>query len=202
MNTLSAFKPTSTLRVSQKPLKAGLWLDGSFDWYSEEDTASHPGGQLRTLIQSFSKQHISFVKCTVKNTSVIPKLPKFMFHYDNACNRQTVAFYSPGEQAILHVAPHSIALIGGLVRGKGISQYCIQGKGSLYQNGCFKSLKEGILSYSPLARGEVSSIFTLETEILPHECIEAIAWIIHANEKEEAIMIQEKLMETIRNLSS
>ena len=170
MNTLSAYEALPTGPEShgfQKQLKAGIWMDGEFDWYSEEEMAVNSGGQMRSLIQSFSKQHISFVRCTLKNTSAFLKSPKMVFHYENKHDPQNVAFYCPGAKAILHVGKKSIALLGGVVKGKGISQYCIQGKGSLYRYGCFKSLKEGILSYSPLAKGEVSSIFPWNRKFNP-----------------------------------
>ncbi|WP_180320110.1 hypothetical protein [Peribacillus loiseleuriae] len=200
MNTLSAYEtlPKGTESHGfRKQLKAGIWIDGEFDWYSEEEVAVNTGGQMRSLIQSFSKQHISFVRCTIKNTSAFLKSPKMVFHYENMRDPQNVAFYCPGEKAILHIGKKSISLLGGVVKGKGISQYCIQGKGSLYQYGCFKSLKEGILSYSPLAKGEVSSIFSLEPEIQPDECIEAVAWVIHTNTKEEALFMHEKLLSAL-----
>lgn len=193
MSPLSAYISQDNPDVFRKGLKAGLWVEESFDWYPEEDTMSHPKGEIRTLLQTFTKGNISFSKFTIRNTSFEPKYPKAFFHYENAFEKQSVAFYSPNKQAILHVSPQSIALLGGMVKEKGIAQYCIQGKGGLYQEGCFKSLKEGILAYSPLAKGEVTSIFTLEPEILPQECVEAIAWVIHADTKEEAKFLNQQV---------
>ncbi|MFJ7677943.1 hypothetical protein ACIQXQ_07775 [Peribacillus sp. NPDC097198] len=199
MSSLSAYMPQDNREVFRKGLKAGLWMDESFDWYPEEDMMSQPGGEIRSLLQTFTQGKITFSKFTIRNTSFEPKYPKMFFHYENAFEKQAVAFYSPGERAILHVATQSIALLGGVVKGKGISQYCIQGKGSLYQEGCFKSLKEGILAYSPLAKGEVTSMFTLETEILPKECVEVVAWAIHAETKEEAKLLNHNLLQTMKN---
>lgn len=202
MNSLFAYMPQDNQELFRKGLKAGLWMDESFDWYPEEDMMSHPNGEIRTLSQTYTQGQVTFSKFTIRNTSFETKRPKVFFHYENAFERQAVAFYSPNERAILHVAPQSIALLGGLVKGKSISQYCIQGKGSLYQEGCFKSLKEGLLAYSPLAKGEVTSVFTLETEILPKECVEAVAWVIHAETKEEAKVINNQLLLTMQNLNN
>ena len=202
MSSLSAYMPQDNREAFRKGLKAGLWMDESFDWYPEEDMMSHPGGELRSLLQTFTEGQITFSKFTIRNTSFEPKYPKMFFHYENAFEKQTVAFYSPSERAILHVGNQSIALLGGLVKGKGISQYCIQGKGSLYQEGCFKSLKEGLLAYSPLAKGEVTSMFTLETEILPKECVEVVAWAIHAETKDEAKSLNNKLLLSMQNVEN
>lgn len=195
MSTLSAYIEHDSQELPRRSLKVGLWMNECFDWYSEEDRMSHPEGGIRTLLQSFSKKQISYSKLTIQNTTLESKAPKIFYHYENAFQRETVAFYVPNEQAILHVSPNSVALLGGIVKGKGMAQYCIQGKGSLYQDGCFKSLREGLLFYSPLAKGEVTSIFTLESEIQPKECIEAVAWTIHANTKEEAMFLNRNLLE-------
>lgn len=197
MNTLSAYLEQNSHELPRRDLKVGLWMNESFDWYLEEDRMSHPEDGIRTLLQSFTKNQISYSKFTIKNISLEKKFPKIFFHYENAFERQAVAFYSPNEQAIIHVSPESVALLGGIVKGRGIAQYCIQGKGGLYENGCFKSLREGTLFYSPLAKGEVTSIFTLESEILPLECVEVVAWAINANTKEEAISLNRKLVESV-----
>lgn len=202
MSSLSAYMPQDNQEVFRKVLKAGLWMDESFDWYPEEDMMSHPGGEVRSLLQTFTQGQITFSKFTIRNTSFEPKYPKVFFRYENAFEKQAVAFYNPNERAILHVANQSIALLGGLVKGKGISQYCIQGKGSLYKEGCFKSMKEGILAYSPLAKGEVTSMFTLETEIPPKECVEAVAWAIHTETKEEANFLNNQLLLSMKNVDN
>ncbi|MFD0048344.1 hypothetical protein ACFVHQ_03215 [Actinomycetes bacterium NPDC127524] len=197
MNTMSAYKPHAVQEGPRKGLKAGVWMDGTFDWHSEQDSFTNHAGEVRTLIQAFTKSQVSFVTCTIKNNGRAFKYPKFVFQYENILERQAVAFYSPPERAILHMSQGSISLLGGTLKGQGISQYCIQGKGNLYKNGCFKSLKDGILSYSPLAKGEVSSIFSLEAEIGPGECAEAMAWVIHTPTKEEAQGLNEGLLRTL-----
>ena len=184
--------------LPSKSLKVGLWMNESFDWYLEEDILSHPEDGIRTLLQTYTKNQISYSKFTIKNISLEKKFPKIFFHYENAFQRQAVAFYSPNEQAIIHVAPNSVALLGGIVKGKGIAQYCIQGKGGLYENGCFKSVRDGTLFYSPLAKGEVTSIFTLESEIMPLECVEVIAWAINTNTKEEATLLNRQLVQSVQ----
>ena len=197
MNSLAAYMEENSYHLPNRNLKVGLWINESFDWYLEEDSMSHPEDGIRTLLQTYTKNQISYSKFTIKNISLETKLPKVFFHYENVFERQTVAFYTPTEQAIVHVSPKSVALLGGVVKGNGISQYCIQGKGGLYQNGCFKSLREGTLFYSPLAKGEVTSIFTLESEILPLECVEVVAWAINASTKEEAIRLNRKLIQSV-----
>lgn len=197
MSTLSAYIEQDSHELPRRNLKVGLWMDGNFDWYAEEDMMSHPEGGIRTLLQTFTEKQVTYSKITIKNTSLEKKGPKIFYRYENAFEREDVAFYSPSEQAILHVAPHSVALLGGIINGKGIAQYCILGKGGLYQDGCFKSLREGVLFYSPLAKGEVTSIFTLEPEILPSECVEVVAWAIHASTKEEAILLNHDLLNSV-----
>ncbi|MBR8645380.1 hypothetical protein KEH51_18030 [[Brevibacterium] frigoritolerans] len=49
---------------------------------------------------------------------------------------------------------------------------------------------------------EVTSVFTLETEILPKECVEAVAWVIHADTKEEAKVINNQLLLTMQNVNN
>jgi hypothetical protein len=199
MISLSAYHPQEKQEVSRKSLKAGLWLDGTFDWVLE-DSSSDFNGQIRVLCQKIERKEVTFYKLTLKNTSQTQLVAKLMFQYENLLERQTVAFYSPGERAILHIGQHASSVIGGMINGKGISQYCIQGKKSLYQHGCFKSLSEGILTFSPLAKGEVSSMYSLETVIMPKDCAEAIAWVIHTQSKEEAKEINNALIAAGPNL--
>ncbi|WP_110927406.1 hypothetical protein [Bacillus massiliglaciei] len=194
MNMLSPYLPQDDQEFSRLNLKSGLWIDEGFDWYPEDDLMSrYPHGEIRTFLQTQKKDRLLISKLTIKNNSFKVKHPKFFFRYENAFEKKAVAFYSPPEQAILHIGSNSVVLLGGAFKGKGISQYCIQGKGGLYQNGCFKSLKEGILSYSPLAKGEVTSIFTLESRLEPGECVEASAWAIQADSKEEAQRVNDQL---------
>lgn len=199
MISLSAYQPKFKQEVSLKNLKAGIWLDGTFDWVTDE-SASYSNGEVRALVQSFTKRQVTFYKFTIKNASKVKLMPKIMFQYEDLLERQAVAFYSPSEKAILHMGQTSVTLIGGGMRGKGISQYCIQGKKQLYQNGCFKSLKEGILSFSPLAKGEVSSMFSFETTIMPQDSAEAIAWVISSSTQEEARFINDGLLAAGPNL--
>jgi hypothetical protein len=200
MISLSAYQPNLKREVSRKNLKAGIWLNGTFDWVTDE-SSSYSNGEVRTLIQSFTKRQVTFYKFTIKNASKVKQIPKLMFQFENLLERHTVAFYSPGERAILHIGQASVTLIGGLMNGNGIAQYCIQGKKNLYQNGCFKSLKEGILSFSPLAKGEVSSMFSLETAIMPDDSAEAIAWVVASDTQEEAKSINDRLLAEGGNLN-
>lgn len=194
MSTLSAYMEQDHYEFPQNNLKVGLWMEGNFDWYEEEDRMSHPEGGLRTLVQRFTEKKISYAKITIKNTTLEKKSPKLFYRYENAIKKDDVAFYIPNEQAILHVAPNSVALLGGMIKGMGIAQYCILGKGGLYQDGCFKSVSEGLLFYSPLAKGEVTSIFTLESDILPSECVEVVSWVIHAETREEAMFLNREII--------
>lgn len=194
MSTLSAYMEQDHYEFPQNNLKVGLWMEGNFDWYEEEDRMSHPEGGLRTLVQTFTENKISYAKITIKNTTLEKKSPKLFYRYENVLKKDDVAFYIPNEQAILHVAPNSVALLGGMIKGKGIAQYCILGKGGLYQDGCFKSVSEGLLFYSPLAKGEVTSIFTLESDILPSECVEVVSWVIHAGTREEAMFLNREII--------
>ncbi|RFU65709.1 hypothetical protein [Peribacillus glennii] len=200
MISLSAYQPKYKQAVSLKNLKAGIWLDGTFDWVTEE-SASHANGEVRTLVQTHTKNPVTFFKFTIKNCSKEKIMPKIMFQYENLLERQAVAFYSPSEKAILHMGQASVTLIGGGINGKSISQYCIQGKKHLYHNGCFKSMKEGILSFSPLAKGEVSTMFSFETTIMTQDSAEAIAWVISAATEEEAKFINDGLLASGPNLN-
>ena len=60
MSSLSAYMPQDNREAFRKGLKAGLWMDESFDWYPEEDMMSHPGGDLRTnnLFKVYDKKYL------------------------------------------------------------------------------------------------------------------------------------------------
>ena len=108
VNTSSAYMEQNRYHLPSRNLKVGLWMNESFDWYLEEDSMSHPEDGIRTLLQTFTEKQISYSKFTIKNISFEPKFPKIFFRYENAFERQAVAFYSPNEQAIIHVAPNSL----------------------------------------------------------------------------------------------
>ena len=56
MSTLSAYIEHDSHELPRRNLKVGLWMDGSFDWYAEEDMMSHPEGGIRTLLQTFTRK--------------------------------------------------------------------------------------------------------------------------------------------------
>ncbi|MDO7488143.1 hypothetical protein Q5O89_24790 [Peribacillus frigoritolerans] len=79
MNSLYAYMPQDNQDLFRKGLKAGLWMDESFDWYPEEDMMSHPNGEIRTLSQTYTQGQVTFSKFTIRNTSFETKRPKVFF---------------------------------------------------------------------------------------------------------------------------
>ena len=95
MNSLSAYMPQDNQELFRKGLKAGLWMDESFDWYPEEDMMSHPNGEIRTLSQTYTQGQVTFSKFTIRNTSFETKRPKVFFHYENAFEKAGGGFLQP-----------------------------------------------------------------------------------------------------------
>lgn len=55
MNSLFAYMPQDNQELFRRGLKAGLWMDESFDWYPEEDMMSHPNGDPDTFTDVYPR---------------------------------------------------------------------------------------------------------------------------------------------------
>lgn len=187
MNIPSPSKPCFLEELSGTALKVGIWQDGWFEWVSIYENEGHhllAGSHIR--LQEVKENGVSLVKVIIENDTNEKKRYKVVLQYENRSDWKNVSFYSPSEQAILQVGQDDFELIGGIMDGKGISQYCIQEMEVFKRAGFFNSLQEGCLTFSPLAKGRISNTYSLEAEVAPQFSCEAIAWVIQASTKEAA----------------
>ncbi|RFU64285.1 hypothetical protein D0469_18965 [Peribacillus saganii] len=195
MNILSASRLETQYSIETVPCssrwRAGHWLNGRFRWLnSNTPDKSICSEEFEVKQLSSYNTKVVFWRLTIPNQTSSYSLHKIFFEYEGDCSSNTAAFYSPNEQAIMHSANGTVSLLGGIMEGKGLTQYCIRQKG---RDSLFKSKLDGTLNFSPLARGNVISTYSLEALLAPGEDAAATAWMIVSNCKDEAVTLNDQL---------
>ncbi|PLS15234.1 hypothetical protein CVD28_23180 [Bacillus sp. M6-12] len=166
--------------------RAGLWTEGKFSWLIEGKHNGIFSEKFKVDQLSSNTEKVAFWRLSIPSFSRSYSLHKLFFEYTGDCGSNATAFYSPSEQAILHSSKGTVTLLGGIMEGKGLSQYSIRQKG---KDTLFKSMLDGTLNFSPLGKGNIVSTFSLEAQLAPGEDADAIAWMIVTQCKDEAVTI-------------
>ncbi|WP_163103400.1 hypothetical protein [Peribacillus alkalitolerans] len=173
------------------PLRIGLWSNRGFSWEFPNKQQVQSDFSILSLNKNEEIEHISF---SLTNQSQHSKLYKIIVQYLHTSEDKSLAFYSPAKNAILHYSSDSIVMLGGVLNGRGLSQYCIRDYEADQSKPIFRSKEEGFLPISPLASGSLCSLFTLEMELAPGKTSEGMIWTITATSNDEMIGIEERLL--------
>lgn len=171
----------------------GIWIDGQFSWSS---SGKHEVFLEENRIASNLYDKSSFLSdssylynYTIKNDKPTSRKIKMFFYNRGAdvCNNQQnhTTFYTPAEHFMLHYVSDTYILVNGNYDGKGISQYTT----GVLNDERFNRFchEQGILSFQPLARGDVYSIFSIEGWLSPYEETSFHYWVTSATVKEGAV---------------
>ncbi|MEH6940400.1 hypothetical protein [Bacillus sp. JJ722] len=186
------FKPTYLSHTSKdhmlnQPLRIGLWHNGTLSWKYPYATDLEDYSDAFFSVSSLNcTPDYEITKIHLNNTTKESQLLKIIIEYNHASDAHSTAFYSPSENAIVGMAQNNVTMLGGLLSGKGMSQYCIQRKDYFSTFAFLRSLERGNLPLSWLANGDIYSMFILESHICSGAQEEGIIWTFKSSSAEKA----------------
>lgn len=174
-----------------QPIRIGLWNDGFLSWkypYSLElDDYSDSFFSVSSLTCTTEYE---ITKIQLNNVTNEQQHLKVIIEYNHSCDHHSMAFYSPSEKAIMEIANNHVTLLGGVLGGRGMSQYCIHKKEFFQSYDLKRSLERGNLPLSMLADGDINSIFFLEADLRSGEQMDGIIWTFKADSEEQTRLLK------------
>jgi hypothetical protein len=187
------FRHSSKAQLSFTP---GIWVNGKYEWLQNCNEKILYQEQIIMKVkqeQIHSKIHLSHVY--VSNHSHTPKKVKILaLHHHSQISQENFTFSSPREQVIFYYDQNEMFLVNGNSRGMGMEEYTIQPYWNVLTDKIWSCLEKGNLKYQPMAKGPAASIFTLETEVKPHESIKFDTWVIKGKNKLELMRLDQALL--------
>ncbi|WP_258000279.1 hypothetical protein [Bacillus sp. Marseille-P3661] len=139
--------------------------------------------QLSLNVEDFihSDQKIYLRKLTINSESRHKQKFKLFFEQDFYGTPNETIVYSLRERSVYHENEGRYTLFNGSIDNIGIVQCstCLSNEKTLV------NLENGKLSFNPISSGQVKSVFSLETSILPFEIKNVYYWMIIGNSLEE-----------------
>ncbi|MBM7693303.1 hypothetical protein JOC77_002743 [Peribacillus deserti] len=188
----SGFRPISL--ENSLTCGLGLWENGKYNNLADEFQNDN-SVRVQTLDYH---AHINgetgiYAEFTLYNPFNTARNIKMICIFNDLNRSETTAFYSPQEDSIIQLRDDNLAYMSGTIGGSGLGQYSIVESSRLKYEGCFKSLDRGELYFSPLAKGNLSIIYTLETTIEPRGYASGAAWTVVSPVREKAVKINNSL---------
>lgn len=192
----------------------GIWFDGEFYWLHGEEwrtrTYMHSNsGVVYTKLKHKTKpislnieeaihpfQPMFLRKIMVSNQSAINKVVKLYFFqnvYDEQQSADT-AFFAPKDKVMLHYQQERCWLFNGEFTSEGKMHYTTfsqLNKTEIETHSLNKS--NGNLFMNPIAKGNVTSILSVSTELPPYESKCGYYWFTLGQTKEELMEINEEI---------
>ncbi|WP_050615775.1 hypothetical protein [Bacillus testis] len=175
----SASTPSLITRLLSNPMRIGLWDEQQLTWEYPQNT-DQQNSTLFSVTAMNSTKDYEIIKVQLNNESALKKEVKIIVQYHNVFEKESTAFYSPKENAIICFFENQVTMLGGHLNGKGMSQYCLHDIHACNSLNWLESLRQGYLPLSWLAKGEVVSTFALETELSAHQSLEGVIWSFHS----------------------
>lgn len=170
---------------ARSPLRIALWQEGNVTWiYPSMKEYNLYNEQLLTIRSINSTQEYELIRIQLYNNESMNQIVKVIVQYCDEKQRNTTAFYSPREKAIICFSDESVMMIGGSMNGLGMKQYAIQENSAYNHDRLLKQLETGKLPMSWLAQGDVCSTFTLEAELGPMDLVDGMIWTFHSTSEE------------------
>lgn len=185
-------------RLLSSPLKVGLWNGGVLTWeYPSMGEDSNSVNHLLSVTSMNSTQHYEIIKVQLNNETNMSQHAKIVVQYHNKLDKSTTAFYSPNENAIVCFSEDNVTMLGGVLNGRGMNQYCIQENNYCSTAALLRCLDQGNLPLSWLAKGDICSTFTLETTISPGKIEEGLIWTFHSSSEELVRSLKNEMISKI-----
>ncbi|MGM9926259.1 MAG: hypothetical protein ACI35R_18580 [Bacillus sp. (in: firmicutes)] len=180
INSSTLSYPMNDKTVGQ-PLRIGLWHNGSLTWKYPYEKNTEYSDCFFSVASLNCTPDYEIIKIQLSNQTAENQLLKVIIQYDYTCCNQTTAFYSPTENAIMSMGQKRATMLGGSLNGTGMRQYCIQKKTYFNSFTMLHSLASGKLPMSWLAKGDISSMFILETVLESGMKKDGAIWTLHSS---------------------
>jgi hypothetical protein len=182
--------------LPQLQLVIGIWINGQTYWLHNQSEKIITNEKLTVKIKQeniFSKIRNSHILMTnhdqlEKNVKIV-----LMHRYIHA-SKDHLAFISPTDQVIFHLANKKVFLVNGQCEGQAIQQATIQPFWSINTGYMWSCENKGTLKYQPMAKGIAVSMFTFNLSIPSHETRTASTWTIQGEAKSELLNVNEALL--------
>lgn len=179
-------------------LKSYIWSDGMLTLTTSKQNPINP---ITYKTQSFSLgTKGKILKIDLCNQSAIDRQVKLFFESEFIPQIQQYAYISPKNDCIFIFNGKNIQLVNGTINGESIKQCAVfsafESKKKMKAN-----LKKGKIDYQPIARGAVSSMFSLETEIPQGETVTAWAWAVQGETTHDVLRWNDEIKKNVLALS-
>jgi hypothetical protein len=182
--------------LPQLQLVIGIWINGQTYWLHNQSEKIITNEKLTVKIKQeniFSKIRNSHILMT--NHDQLEKNVKIvLMHRYTLASKDHLAFISPTDQVIFHLANKKVFLINGKCEGQAIQQATIQPFWSINTGYMWSCENKGTLKYQPMAKGIAVSMFTFNLSIPSHETRMASTWTIQGEAKSELLNVNEALL--------
>jgi hypothetical protein len=191
-------KQTPIHQLPLEPLQfiPGLWVDGKYFWL--QGCTEKVFNEEELIIKVKQEQYhskIRFSSVYVSNHSEQPKDVKLLaMHYYPNVIQDNLAFVSPTDNRIFHLANKHIFLVNAEYSGAGRKEYTTMPQWNVYTDKIWSSLQKGNLNYIPMSKGPAASIFAVKMTIEPHGIRKMNTWTITGSNKNELISMEQALL--------
>ncbi|MET3699237.1 hypothetical protein SAMN05877753_102124 [Bacillus oleivorans] len=195
---LMSMPDTRQCRDLKSVLKSYIWSDGVLNL-----TASGPNtlSQINWKTESFSfGTKGKVLRIEMFNHSSITRHVKLFFESEFIPQYQQYAYISPQNDCIFIFNEKNIQLVNGTINGEPIKQCAVFPAFELKKK-MKANLKKGKIEYKPIARGAISSMFSLETEIPQGESVTAWAWAVQGKTNHEVLQWNDEIKKNVLALS-
>lgn len=189
--------------LPQLQMSIGLWIDGHTYWLHNQNEKIITKEKLTVKIKQeymHSKVRNSYIYITNHN-EFQKKIKLLIMHRYVRASKDHLAFISPSEQVIFHLANKKVFLVNGEYEGQTIQQATIQPFWNMNTDQMWSCSNSGHLKYQPMAKGFAVSMFTLDIEIPLHETIKASTWAILGEGKNELLQVNNRLLKKHTSIS-
>ena len=201
MNLIEQLQKTKPKLSHQPPKETlqfipGLWVNGKYFWLQDCMEKVFKDEEIIIKVrqeQPHSKIHYSSVY--ISNHSKETKEVKILaMHYFPNVIQDNLAFVSPTDNRIFHLANKNIYLVNGDYNGEGMKEYTVMPQWNVFTDKIWSSLQKGNLNYHPMAKSPAASIFTITMPIGQHDIGKVNTWTISGSNKNELLSMEQALL--------
>lgn len=190
--------------IEQQPLDTllfipGLWINGKYLWL--HDCTEKVFNQEEIIIrvkQEEPHSKIRFSSIYISNHSnEVKQIKMLAMHYYPNVIQDNIAFVSPTDNRIFHLANNNIYLVNGDYNGVGMKEYTAMPQWNVFTDRIWSSLQKGNLNYYPMVKSPAASIFTLNMTLDSHEIGKMNTWTITGSNKTDILSMEQALLKQI-----
>ncbi|MEH7303970.1 hypothetical protein [Neobacillus drentensis] len=174
----------------------GLWVNGKYVWLQDcNEKVINEEEIIIKVKQEQPHSKICFSSVYIHNHSKETKEVKFLaMHYYSNVIQDNLAFISPIDNRIFHLANKNIYLVNGDYNGEGTKEYTAMPQWNVFTDRIWSSLQKGRLNYHPMAKSPAASVFTIKMTLGSHDIGKMNTWTITGSDKNELLSMEQALL--------